>query len=66
MLGPHEVAALLGVKPGTVAAWLWRGVMVAPDATISGVPLWRRDTIVTWAAETGRGDSSAETVGTPP
>lgn len=54
--GPHEVAALAGVRPQTVAIWRQRhrGEMPDPDATISGVPLWLEDTIIPWLRETSR------------
>lgn len=54
--GPHEVAAVAGVLPSTVAIWRqrYRGEMPEPDATISGVPIWRHGTIISWLRSTGR------------
>ena len=54
IVGPHEVAAELGVAIGTVHQWRKRGLMPEPTRVISGVPLWTRAEIMGWALETGR------------
>ena len=54
ILGPGEVADLLAVRRKTVAQWRLRGVLPDPTWTISGVPIWRREVVLRWAAETGR------------
>lgn len=54
LVGPHEVAALLGVKVATVHMWRSRGVMPEPDYVLSRVPIWRESVIRKWAKETGR------------
>jgi hypothetical protein len=53
-VGPQEIAALLDVAISTVHVWRQRDVLPEPAWVISGVPLWRRETIVAWATETGR------------
>lgn len=58
LLGFREIAALLGVKYGTVRQWKWRGTgdtnLPEPTATVGGSPAWRRDLIEAWAKSTGR------------
>ncbi len=54
LVGPVEVAELLGTKANTVHAWASRQLLPAPWATVSGTRLYRRDDIEQWAAETGR------------
>lgn len=58
LLGIEEVAAMLGVQPGTVRKWRVRGDRMRhplpdPDWMISGVPIWLADTIRRWADERG-------------
>ncbi len=54
LVGALEIAALLGVRPETVHTWRYRRLLPEPLATVSGTPVWREDTIVEWARETGR------------
>lgn len=58
LIGWREIAALLGVKYGTVRQWKWRGTgpnpLPEPAATVGGSPVWHRGAIVAWAQETGR------------
>lgn len=54
-LGYKEIAELLGVKNNTVNMWNWKKLMPEPDhLTINGHPAYDPETIVVWAAETGR------------
>ena len=48
LLAVREVAALAGVRPETIHAYLHRGKMPPPDLTISRSPVWRRRTIERW------------------
>lgn len=54
IVGPQEIALMLGVQVNTVHAWTKRGLMPAPERVISKVPLWTSDVISAWAASTGR------------
>lgn len=54
LLGPEELAGLLGVGRSTVRQWRHRGHLPECDQVISGLPLWRRDTVWYWAVSTGR------------
>jgi len=54
IVGVREIAGLLGVQEQTVRAWRYRKLLPEPDATVSGIPVWRRSTILRWAKETGR------------
>lgn len=54
LVGPHEVAAMLGVAPNTVAVWRYRRLMPDPAGTLSGTPLWRSADVARWARRTGR------------
>lgn len=54
LVGPQEVAERLGVQRETVHRWRVRGVLVDPEWVISGVPLWRWQTVHRWARATGR------------
>lgn len=53
-LGTQEVAALLEVQSGTVHQWRQRGIFPAPNARISGTPVWWSDTVIAWARASGR------------
>lgn len=55
LLGPGDVAELLGVKRDTVMKWVQRRRIPTADSTVDGKPAWRRSTVVRWAEETGRG-----------
>lgn len=54
LLGVQEISRMVGVQERTVHQWQHRGRLPARDATVSGLPAWRRSTIVDWAASTGR------------
>jgi hypothetical protein len=54
ILGPQEVADMLGVAVGTVHQWRKRDAIVAPSRIVSGVPLWTRAEVLGWALATGR------------
>lgn len=47
-LTTSDVAALLGVRVGTVSAYRARGQMPAPDKTLGRTHLWHKQTIDTW------------------
>lgn len=53
-VGVADLAARLGVEAQTARNWRTRGVLPAPDWTVSGSPVWRWATIEAWARETGR------------
>lgn len=48
LVGPREIADRLGVARGTVRQWRWRGVMPAPLAIVSDVPVWHYPDIEVW------------------
>lgn len=55
LFGYQEIAELLGVKPSTVNMWRWGGKLPEPDGPdVHGMPTYRPETILAWAAETGR------------
>jgi len=54
LVGPREIARLLGVRPATVEQWRYRRVLPAPEWIVSSHPVWRRTTIEAWARDTGR------------
>lgn len=58
-VGPAEIAERLNVKPKTVHVWKVRGILPAPEWTVSGVPIWQWRTIRAWAIETKRLDTTA-------
>lgn len=58
-VGPAEIAQRLNVKPKTVHVWKVRGILPAPEWTLSGVPIWQWRTIQEWAKQTGRLEASA-------
>ena len=53
-MGFKEIAALLGVRERTVNMWKWESKLPPADYTVHGMDAWDRDTILTWAGETGR------------
>lgn len=60
IMGPQEVAELLGVKAVTVRTWRSKGMMPDPDMIVSRVPIWTSGTIIRWAVQTGK--LTAETI----
>jgi hypothetical protein len=62
IVGLKEIAARLGVKQQTAAAWRHRGLLPAPEGTVSGAPAWQWPTIEEWAVATGRFGGVAEFV----
>lgn len=54
LVGPDEVAELLGVQRHTIVVWRHRQIMPTPAVVLSGVPLWDRQDVEKWAHETGR------------
>lgn len=55
VLGLQEIAELLEVDKRTPHAWQYRKLLPPPDyASVNGLRAWKRDTIVKWAAKTGR------------
>lgn len=41
LVGPADIARRTGVKVGTVRQWHRRGILPAPCAVVSGVPIWQ-------------------------
>lgn len=62
IVGLKEIAERLGVKQQTAAAWRHRGLLPAPEGTVSGAPAWQWQTIEEWAVSTGRVGGVAEFV----
>lgn len=54
IIGVSELGAFLGVRPTTVHVWGNRGQRPPADYTINGHEAWDRETIIRWAAQTGR------------
>lgn len=55
VVGLQEIAVLLDVDARTPHAWAYRDILPVPDFdSINGSRAWHRETIVRWAAETGR------------
>ncbi len=54
ILGPAEVADLLGFSRGTIYVMRSRKTIPEPDVIASGGPLWFEKTIRVWAEKTGR------------
>jgi hypothetical protein len=55
VFGLLEMADLLDVGPKTPHAWLRRGLLPPPDHdSVNSNKAWNRDTIIAWAARTGR------------
>lgn len=55
VLGRIEIADLLQVDSRTPHAWHVRKLLPPADhSNVNGSPAWDRDTIVAWAARTGR------------
>jgi hypothetical protein len=60
VMGVAEVAALIGVAPKTVGAYLARGQMPAPDVKLACGPIWARETIEAWTAKREQRTERAE------
>ena len=45
----RDLPQITGVSTRTIDRWLSTGEFPKPDVTISGKPVWRRDTIQNWA-----------------
>lgn len=55
ILGVSELPAFLGFQRSTVHVWGYRGQLPTPDyPSINGFAAWKRQTILEWAAQTGR------------
>lgn len=55
VVGRTEIADLLDVDSRTPHAWMARRLLPSPDhESVNGSPAWDRETIVIWAAQTGR------------
>ena len=55
IVGPEELLDITTANSKrTVYVWRERGLLPEPDARVSGVPIWRRATIVQWARDCGR------------
>jgi len=55
VLGLQEIAELLEVEKRTPHAWQYRKLLPPPDFdSVNGLKAWKRETIVRWAAKTGR------------
>lgn len=60
LVGIKEIAAMLDVHYVTVHKWRREGNLPPPDHELPRRAMWRRDTILGWAAETGRTVVKAE------
>lgn len=55
ILGVSELPEFLGVQRTTVHVWGYRKQLPPPDfVSINGFKAWYRQTVIRWAAETGR------------
>ena len=55
LVGPSEIATMLGVHRQQITLWRRKGTMPDPVAVLQGNrPVWHRSQIVTWAAETNK------------
>jgi len=52
--GVRQVAKFLGVQDSTVRSWVSRQRMPDPDGHVGRTPVWRAETIRTWAAQRPR------------
>lgn len=49
-----EIADRLGVQKNTVDQWRWRKLFPAADFDLGVGPIWRWETVRSWAESTGR------------
>lgn len=57
-VGKRELADLLGVNRGTPQLWKQRGLLPPADwPSVNGSEAWALDTVLVWAARTGRLES---------
>lgn len=55
LVGPSEIATMLGVHRQQVTRWRRNGKMPEPVAVLQGDrPVWYRSQIVSWAMENGK------------
>ncbi len=54
IVGPTEIADMFGVHVVTVDRWRRDGVLPPAEAALRRGPVWEKQTIVDWAAATGR------------
>lgn len=55
IVGPAEIADLLGVHANTINAWKVRDLdFPAPIRRLRGIDLWDRREVLAWAERTGR------------
>lgn len=55
IVGPAEIADLLGVHANTINAWKVRDLdFPAPIRRLRGIDLWDRREVLAWARRTGR------------
>jgi hypothetical protein len=55
IVGPAEIADLLGVHANTINAWKVRDVdFPTPIRRLRGIDLWDRRDVLAWAERTGR------------
>lgn len=54
VIGVSELPQFLGFKRSTVHVWGYRKQLPPADQIINGFAAWKRETILRWAAETGR------------
>lgn len=54
VIGVSELPQFLGFKRSTVHVWGYRKQLPPADLVINGFAAWKRETILKWAAETGR------------
>ncbi len=55
IVGPSEIATMLGVHRQQITLWRRKGTMPEPAAVLQGNrPVWYRSQIIAWAAEKGK------------
>ncbi len=48
LIGPRELAQILGVKLGTVFSWMSRGIDLPPSIKIAGTTRWDPKDVEAW------------------